>query len=531
MKRILWLLMSAMLLVAASCGSSATDTEGATSASDSETDSSVDTPTTEPTEVVPAGEASDRVLRVMWGTPGGSNYDPHTAFNPFANVFLYPAYDRLIELNPEGELLPMLAESWEFLEGDTVLRLNLRTDVTFHDGEAFNAEAVKANIERGKTLETSAVKQDLAPIEEVLVVDEFTVDLMLAEPGAAVPALLSDRAGMMISPAAFDNEDLDLFPVGAGAFKVTDHQPGAVISFERFEGYWAPEMQAVGGLDIQMQLDPEARLRAMQDGQIDLTTIGPDLIDPAESAGLEVQTRPVAAAFLLYLNKTKPGLDDPKVREAISLAIDREGIASALHNGRCTPSVQIFPPTYWAGDKDLASDPFDVEAARALMEEAGYGDGLALSAVVVNVSFYVSQLEALQAQLGEIGIDLEVVALEPTELLSRFASGEADMYYSQWPGAVDPAKTVASLMGAESSLNPGGYLNAQIEDLAAQGVAILDQDTRAPIYQEISRVVAEDHFHIVVCNPEAIYVQAPEVGGVTPTLGGSFDFRGATLSE
>src|SRR5690606_12811646 len=137
------------------------------------------------------------------------------AFNQFANIYLYPAYDRLTELTPDGEVIPMLAESWEFTDDDTVLRLDLRQDVVFHDGEPFNAEAVKANIERGQTLETSAVKPDLASIEEVVVVDDYTVELHLSSPGSSLPALLSDRAGMMISPGAFDNPDIDLMPVGA----------------------------------------------------------------------------------------------------------------------------------------------------------------------------------------------------------------------------------------------------------------------------------------------------------------------------
>lgn len=554
MKRTFLALLIVLSLIAAACGGSSgddtasdadasgDDSADSSSSSDTGDDSADDDTASDTGDDDAASDSGDddtasdtgddgeeQTFTMMWGTPAGSNYDPHTAFNPFTNVYLYPAYDRLIELTPEGSLAPMLAESWEFLEEDTVLRLSLRSGVTFHDGEPFDAEAVKANIERGKNLETSAVKQDLATIEEAVVVDDMTVDLMLSGPGAAVPALLADRAGMMVSPAAFDNEDLDLFPVGAGAFRVDEHQPGSVIEFVKFEDYWAPEMQGFDRLIIQMQLDPEARLRAMQDGLLDLTTLNPDQLASAESAGLDVINTPAAAAFLLYLNKTKPGLDDARVREAISLAIDREGIGDALHYGLCSPSSQIFPPSYWAGDPDFAPDPFDLEAARALMADAGYGDGLELSAVVVNVPFYVSQLEAIQAMLGEIGIDLDVIALEPTELLSRFAGGNSDMYYSQWPGAVDPGKTVASLLGAESSLNPGGYVNETIDALALEGLSVIEQDARAPIYQEISRTVAEDHFHIVVCNPEIVRVQSAGVDNVAPTVGGSFDLRGVTV--
>lgn len=530
-------LVAAFSLMAAACGGD--DDSGDTDTPDPVTEDTAEDPTgdttaetaTESTEADPGTADPKAIVRFQWGTPGGSNYDPHIAFNQFANIFLYPAYDRLTELTPDGEVVPMLAESWEFTENDTVLRLALRDDVVFHDGTPFNAEAVKANIERGQTVEASAVTADLASVAEVVVVDEFTVELRLSGPGAALPALLSDRAGMMISPAAFENTDLDLRPVGAGAYMVKDHTPGSVITFEQFPEYWNPEMQTLAGVEITMQLDPEARLRALQDGQIDGTTLNPDQIEAAESAGLEVQTRPTTGAFLLFLNMTKPGLDNPQVREAISLAIDREGIAEALHYGKCAASGQVFPEGYWASSPNVEPDAFDTDRARSLMEDAGHGDGLALDAVVVNVPFYVAQLEALQAQLGEIGIDLTVTALEPTELLSRFNTGGADMYFTQYPGSVDPAKTVASIFAEQASLNPGGYTNPDMVRLAEEGLALLDQEDRATIYQELSEVAAGDRFHIVICNPEAIYAVNDRVQNIEPTLGGSFDFRGVTISE
>jgi peptide/nickel transport system substrate-binding protein len=531
-------LVGVLALLAASCGDDDDDARGASAGteqpaapatSESAGASATTAAAVDTTVAAPEGDP-DAVIRFSWGTPAGSNYDPHVAFNQFANIYLYPAYDRLTELTPDGEVIPMLAESWEFDEDDTVLRLHLRDGVVFHDGEPFNAEAVKANIERGKTLEASAVKADLASVSEVVVVDDLTVELHLSSPGASLPALLADRAGMMVSPAAFDNPDLDLRPVGAGPYQVVDHTPGTVITFERFPDYWDPDMQTLGGVEIQMQLDPDARLRSLQDGQIDGTTLNPDQVDAAESAGVVVATRPTIGSYLLFLNKSKPGLDDPVVREAISLAIDRAAIAESLHNGLCTPSAQVFPDGYWAASPDVEVPPFDPEGARQLLADAGYGDGLSFDAVVVNVPFYLAQLEAIQAMLGEIGIDLSVTALEPTELLSRFNTGGADMYFTQYPGSVDPAKTVASIFAAESSLNPGGYTNPEMEELAAQGLAVVEQAERAPIYQELSRIAAEDNFHVVVCSAQSVFASNERVQDIEPTLGGSFDFRGVRIA-
>ena len=144
--------------------------------------------------------------------------------------------------------------------------------------------------------------------------------------------------------------------------------------------------------------------------------------------------------------------------------------------------------------------------------------------------FYLSQLEALQAMLGEIGVSIEVTALEPTELLSRFSTGEADMYFTQYPGSVDPAKTVASIFAEQASLNPGHYVNAEVNELAGQGLAVIDQAERAPLYQKLAEVAAADHFHIPICSPELVYVVNPRVLNIEPTLGGSFDFRGVTIT-
>ncbi|SFT43720.1 peptide/nickel transport system substrate-binding protein [Geodermatophilus amargosae] len=475
----------------------------------------------------PADE--DATLRFSFGTPAGSNYDPATTTNQFVNVYLYPVYDRLVDVTPEGELQPMLAESWEFTDDDRTLRLTLREGVVFHDGTPFDAEAVKANIDRAKSLPNSSLKADLAAVSEVVVVDERTVDLRLGAPAGSLPALLADRAGMMVSPAAFGNPDLDLQPVGTGPYRVTEHQPGVVIRYERSADYWAPDVQTLGGLEIQMQLDPEVRLRSVSGGQADATQLNPDQVEAAEGPGVTVDSAPSLGSFTLFLNKSGPALSDQRVREAISLAIDRQGISDALQAGRCTPSAQLFPEDYWAHNPDIEAPEYDPDRARELLAEAGQSD-LSLNAVVINVPFYTAQLEAIQAQLAEVGVDLTVTSLEPTELLSRFVGGEADMYFSNWPGATDPAKTVATLLSAQGTLNPGGYTNPEIDRLALEGLSATTQEDRAPAYQELSEVMVEDATQIVVCNATNTFVHTEQVSGLESTLTGLFDFRGVTVS-
>jgi peptide/nickel transport system substrate-binding protein len=239
---------------------------------------------------------------------------------------------------------------------------------------------------------------------------------------------------------------------------------------------------------------------------------------------------PSVGSFVLFLNKSKPGLDNPDVRRALSLSIDREGISSALQAGGCTPSGQLFPEGYWAHNPDIEVPELDQDQARELLADAGQED-LALNAVVVNVPFYVAQLEAIQAQLAEVGVDLTVTALEPTELLSRFVGGEADAYFTMWPGATDPAKTVATLLSPQGTLNPGGYENPEITRLATEGLSAVEQEERAESYQALSEVVAEDTFHVVVCNATNTVAYSDRVSGLQSNITAVFDFRGVTVSE
>ena len=186
--------LALLALLTTGCDSAATETAGQTAGQASSgggTGASDGTAATggasgvgsasEPGGGATAGEAAgggggDGELTVTWGTPAGSVYDPHVSSNPFVYPFLYPflypAYDRLVRLDEDGEPQPMLAESFEFDEGNTALTLTLREGVTFHDGAPFDAEAVAANLERARTLENSTVRADLAAVEAVEVVDE-----------------------------------------------------------------------------------------------------------------------------------------------------------------------------------------------------------------------------------------------------------------------------------------------------------------------------------------------------------------------
>ncbi len=520
-----WLVIILALAAAVACGDD--DDEG--DASSTGTAAPAASATTPAVQTDPAA-----TLKFAWGTNAGSNYDPHTAPNPFVNIFLFPAYDRLINLTPDGKLEPQLAESWTFKEAGKVLELKLRSGVTFHDGAKFNADAVKANFDRAKTDTKSTPKADLTQVDSVAVVDELTVRYTLNAAAGSLPALLADRAGMMISPTALKNTDLDLKPVGAGPYKVASHEPGKVIAYERFEGYWKKDEQRVARIEISMVLDPATRLRALRSGEIQATSLNPDQYKEAEGAKVTLATDPYVGSFILYLNTSRSEFDDVKVRQAIAKAVDRKGIAEALHAGRCEPTAQVFPAGYWANDPNTKGDyhKFSTTDAKKLLSDAGLPNGFSFTAVVINVPFYSAQAEAVQAQLAQIGVKMELQVVEPAQLLAKFAIEKSvDAYFSTTGGFIDPAKAVAQLYLPNSTLNPGGYNNPRVVELASKGLEGTDQAQRATSYQQLSRITAEEAVHVPVCSGQSITATNGKVVGLRPNQAGSYDLRYAAIAK
>jgi ABC-type transport system substrate-binding protein len=478
-------------------------------------------------QINPAG-----VLRFAYGTDGGRNYDPHTAANPFVNTFLFPVYDALIALAPDGTLQPRLALSWSFKNDNKLLELKLRQNVVFQDGAPFNADAVKANLDRAKTDPKSTLKADLTVLDNVTVVDPYTVNLNLNAAAGSLPALLADRAGMMISPTALKNGDLDVKPVGAGAYRVIDDQPGNVIVYEKFDKYWDTSVQKVNRIELSIVLDPATRLRSLRSGEIDATQLNPDQIDEAQKASLKLSTDPYTGAFILYLNTTRSEFGNVKVRQALAMAIDRDGINKALQAGKCTPSAQVFPAGYWANDPGTKGDfyKFDPTAAKKLLADAGLPNGFSFSTVVINVPFYSAQAEAIQGQLAQIGVKMDLQIIEPAQLLAKFAIDKSvDSYFSTTGGFVDPAKTVAQLYLPNSTLNPGGFSDPQIATLAQQGLQGTDQAARATAYQQLSKQTAQLALHIPVCNGVNVTGTTAKVQGLRTDLTGAYDLRSASI--
>ncbi len=441
--------------------------------------------------------------------------DPHvvTAVNDFR--ILVNIYDGLVRYKPGTlEVEPALAESWEISPDGKTYTFKLREGVTFHDGTPFNAEAVKFNFDR--MLDESHPFHDTGPfplsfffsaIESTEVVDDSTVAFHLGEPYAPLLSNLAYPTGLMVSPAAVEQHGADFGrnPAGTGPFKFRQWESNRQVAIERNEDYWdgAPPL---AGVVFRPITDANARVTEMLSGGIDLMVeVPPDNVQMfKDDAQFEVYEQAGPHLWFLILNAKEKPFSDQKMRQAVNYAIDKQTLVENVLQGTATVATGPTPAAFaWAYNEALEPYPYDPDKARALIEEAGYGDG-------VDVTFYVTEggsgmLDpiamgtAIQADLAKVGINAAIETYEWNTFLGLVnpgLEGKADMAEMAWM-TNDPDTLPFLALRSEAfpdagGFNSGYYSNPEVDRLLEEARRETDQAKRAVLYKQMQEIVYED---------------------------------------
>lgn len=454
--------------------------------------------------------------------------DPHKSAGAGYNVWLFPVYDRLVHVGPDGVTQPGLATDWEFSDDGLTMTMHLREGVTFHDGEPFDADAVVANIERGKTLDVSAVVADLSIFETVEAVDPLTVVFTLTAPNSSAPLVLSERAGAIASPAAFDQ--LDLEPVGTGMYRVTSFEPSVSATYVANPDYWEPEAVGAASMEFYTIADSLQRANALRSGQVDATLLDAPQVADVEAAGFTVESAPNYLFFHLQLNRTRAGFDDPLVRQALNHAIDRQAIVDGLLFGLGMPAYQPFPPGAVGYVDELGEPyPYDVERAKELLAEAGQED-LTFEIVTLNIPAYVQMAEVVQAQLAEVGVTAEII--ETTNVSQTFyIDGTGDSTVIQWTGRPDPAMTAQQLYTDSGFSNPGRHTTDNVMAAFSEVLTTTDPEQRAVAVEAMTTAIVDDALGVPLFFPYANLAYADNVVGFQNWITGKIEFRGVGFAD
>lgn len=463
---------------------------------------------------------TEATLRISTGgTP--QTMDPVLQKTTGEQPYTFLIYDRLTQISNDYKVEPMLATSWDFAADGGSLVFHLRTDVTFHDGTAFDADAVKANVERAKSLPGSTVAATFASVSSVEVVDKQTVTFVLKSGGAELPALMASNAGEMVSPKAISSgKDLALNPgdSGSGPYVLTSLKPNEGATYERAPGdYWNTAVHRVKAVTIAYIAASSGRLNGVRAGQLDLAQVTGTDVAPAQALVDAKQIGGDGAWQLsqmgLMFRATHPNLADVRVRQALSYAIDKASIAKDLYAGNCTATNQNFPEGHWAYNPSVASQyTYDPAKAKSLLAEAG-ASALTFTMVYASGSTFESLAQVVQAQLAKVGVTVTLNAQPQANAVADFRGGKFDSAMMAVVGAADPSQIYTSfyLGGYKLAVDTDGSLAAA---LGAANSATLTAAARSTAYQDLAKKIADNAWNVPICYSKQLWVHSDKVVGV-----------------
>jgi peptide/nickel transport system substrate-binding protein len=406
-------------------------------------------------------------------------------------------YDKLVDINTEGEIVPMLAESYEVSDDGKTYTFKLREGVKFHDGAPFNAEAVKFNLERYRE-EDSTRSTEVEPIESVEVVDDATVRVNMKRTFAPFLAVLTDRAGIMVSPKAVreNNGRISNNPVGTGPYKFVERRRGESITLEKNENYWRDGLPKADKIVYRGIEDANVQLQNLRSGELDVIDSIPfvEFNDLKEDESYQVSIEPGLGYQGFYLNVRQPPFDDKKLRQVVYNLVDRKAIVQAVLRGIGGDAGNSpFGKASFAYSEQ--SDSFDapnVEEAKRLLEEAGKPNGFSFTLKISPTPEDQQLGQIMQNSMKEAGVKVNLERLEFGTLLEQSQNGDFQALALGWSGRIDPDLNIYDFVITNGDFNDSGYSNEEVDRLLNEARSTLDQGRRKELYTQTMEILHED---------------------------------------
>lgn len=502
--------------------------------------------------------------------------DPHGSNDVPSEQIRDTIYEPLVTQDENLELVPVLAEEYEQID-DTTWEFKLREGVTFHDGSEFNAEVVKANLERVLDPAKASARAFLFEmVSEVNVIDDYTVQVVTEYPYAPLINNFTHGAGKMISKELIDKDyqnaldkagsDVSLEeyydlraeggeeheavaneissyvgelvesePVGTNYFKFESRSPGEVTSVVRNDDYWGEETAKLDGVDFKVVSEPGSRLAELESGTSDaiLSTLSSNIERVDSNPDVTLQRQESVSIDYIGFNTEKEPFNDPKVRQAITHAFDSEAVLEGVYNGSGQPAVAPLAPGVLGYSEDLEGREYDMDKAQQLLDEAGVED-LTINLMVnddnperVDVALW------LQESLSELGITVNVEQVEWGAYLEATGAGEHDMFILGWSNSTgDPDNGISPLFHSDNIGADGNrsfYNNPELDSLLDQARQESDEEKRGEMYTEAQQILVDDAPAIFIRHGENLNAYNNNVENFQGDSYNIFDFRETTI--
>lgn len=430
-----------------------------------------------------------------------------------------PVYQQLVRFDAENQPQPDLAESWETPDDKTFV-FRLREGVTFHNGAPLTSADVKHTFERilDPAMNSPWLTQ-FEPVASIEVPDDRTVRINLKQPYGPLLATLSAAYAAIVPQNV---GDLQTTMVGTGPFMLTEYTRDTRTVMSANPNYWEADLPGLAQLTYQILPDESARLAAIRTGEIGLTS----LADPAavslasREEGVQVVTQETTDYYLLGLNCQRPPFDNVKVRQALSLAVDRQALLDAVFFGEGRVTGPIVPTlgTWATPVEQLPLYAPDLDRAKTLLSEAGLGSGFEMS--ILASPFYPEFINialVLQSQLQEVGITVTLDQVEWGTFIDRWRNRDFAAFVSYNGSGNDPDRALYPVFRTGGSVNAFQFSDPEVDRLLEQGRSTVDPAQRQEIYRQVEAKIAEAAPGLFLFTRTAYFALRDNVQGFEPT--------------
>lgn len=445
--------------------------------------------------------------------------NPHENYSGWSCV-RYGVGETLFRFNENMELEPWLAEGYEQIDDYTV-KISLKEGIKFTSGRSLDAQAVK------ECLEHLIAVHDRAPgdlkIKEIIA-DGMEITIISEEKAPALLNYLSDPYGAVIDMEYGVTEDRNV--AGTGPF-IASYVSDTEIQLVKNTEYWGGEVK-MDKVIVKEIVDGDTLTMALQSGEIDAVQGLPyaSLSLFAENDAYKISSADTSRDFFVQMNFETEALQDVNVRKAIAMSIDKEGFTNTLLNGNGTPAVGMFPESFSFGDSEVSTVSYDLEGAKAVLEEAGWtdtdGDGYVDKdgqKLIIRWLTYPGRqelpllAETVQASLKEIGIEVKINNTENTQ--DFLEKGEWDIFAGAFVAAPtgDPEYFFTTHCLKDSAKNRGNYYNEELEMLAKELHAEFDTEKRSELAVQMQQMVLDDYGFLFASHLKMSFVMKSNVVG------------------
>ncbi len=491
-------------------------------------------------------QAGVRTLSVAQDTDPGTA-DPQLTTEEYflpLNVF-----DRLVEAVTtapgQSELQPGLAEKWDVSADGLKYTFHLRQGVKFHDGSVLTADDVIWTFDRMLDPATKALNTDFldmiagasdrmdgkaTSVSGLKKVDDNTVEITLDKPFAPFLANLATPAGSIFSKSATTKlgPDFNTKPVGTGPFKMESWTLNSEVVLTAFDDYFRgrPKFDK-----LIMKIVPEAQTMALmfRKGELDVLDLDfarssiPEFQNDATYKS-QIVSGPRVGTYYMSINEKIPPFDNPKVREAVMYAMDRQTLIDKLYAGTGIPAKGILSPGLAGYNDKLPGFAYDPDKAKALLKEAGFADGFDMSIYQTTNSPSTLKInEAMQAMLGDVGIRVKIEQMDSAAWSGTRKEGKLGSYVTSWSADYnDPDNFIYTFFApANSVARSWNYVNKDVQDKLEQARSMTDMAARYKLYQDMEeQIVYKDFAFVPLFHLQHLFVVNPKVKNFKPSWNG-----------